>query len=376
MRHFYLATLFTFSTSIAFAQSSQLKIANNSLGKLQLSINEKADVKKQLAIIGEGIKAIDVAEKDKRTRNWPETWAIKTYLSSYVAIIDDNNANAEKYFQIAQEALDRATKLDKFQSNGDLINAATQNIHVKLLKDGNQAFEQNDFENAFEMLKKVSDYKPKDTTLATNVALCAQNIQQYNDALIYYTRAKDNGIKNPAVFQQLANIYASKFETDLAIKMLEDGLKVNQYQSYLLNDYINLLLDVEQYDKAYTAIESSLNAETRNRTLYFLYGYLQQQKNNNSIAEIAYKKALEIDQNYFDALYQLGIAFIQSANNALAKSDTRNFNSNINRAEYALLSAHEINVNHLNTVKLLIEIYTRKNKLDKVQELKRKLNEY
>ena len=374
---FFNILALSFYSQLAFSQGSQIKIANNSLAKLQNSIAEKADAKKQLTIIGEGIKAIDLAEKDKKTKNWPETWAIKAYLSSYIALIDENETNAEKYFQLAQDALVQATQLDKFQSNTELIKAADHNIHVKRLRKGTQAFQQNDFAIAYDLLKNVSDFMPADTLLATNVAICAQNLQQYNDALSYYIRAKEKGAKNPALFQNIANIYASKFETELAVKTLEDGLTLNAYHPLLTNDYINLLLDTEQYDKATRAIETSLKTEKRNKLLFFLYGYLQQnQAKNISTAELSYQKALEVDDNYFDALYQLALAYIQDANQALAQKDNRKFSANINRAEYSLLRAHEININHKNTIKLLIDIYTRKNRLDKVQELKRKLNEF
>lgn len=368
--------LLTIST-VAFSQGSQIKIANNSLAKLQNSIAEKADAKKQLTIIGEGIKAIEAAEKDKKTKNWPETWAIKAYMCSYIALIDDNETNAEKYFQFAQDALERAVKLDKFQTNTELIKAADHNVHVKLQRKGTEAFQQNDFSTAYELLKNVSDFMPTDTLLATNTAICAQNLQMYNDALTYFLRAKENGAKNPALFQNIANIYASKFETELAIKTLEDGLRLNAYHPLLTNNYINLLLDTEQYEKATRAIENSLKTDKRNKLLFYLYGYLQQnQAKNIGTAELSYQKALEVDYNYFDALYQLAVAYIQNANEALKQKDNKKFVANINRAEYSLLRAHDININHRNTIRLLIEIYTRKNRLDKVQELKRKLNEF
>lgn len=374
-----LFTIFTVSlfNIQAFSQGSQIKLANNSLAKLHVSIMKKADAKKQLTIIGEGIKAIEAAEKDKRTRNWPETWAIKSYLSSYIALIDENNVNADKYFQFAQEAQKKAVKLDKFQSNTDLINAANHNIYVKMQRDGTSAFQQNDFSTAYDLLKKVSDFMPKDTLLATNTAICAQSLQQYNDALAYFVRAKDNGAKSAILFQNIASIYASKFETELAVKTLEEGLKANEFHPLLTNDYINLLLDTEQYEKATRAVETSLKTDRKSKLLFFLYGYLQQnQAKNIGTAELSYQKALEVDYNYFDALYQLAVAYIQNANEALKQNDNRKFIANINRAEYSLLRAHDININHRNTIRLLIDIYTRKNRLDRVQELKRKLNEF
>ncbi|MDQ8052013.1 MAG: hypothetical protein REI78_03265 [Pedobacter sp.] len=373
----YLPILFLSISLNAFAQQSQVQLAQNNVGKLQLSIANKEDVKKQLVIVGEGIKAIEAAQNDKKTKNWPETWAIKAYLSSYVAVIDNNQDNTDKYYNLAVEALGKAISLDKYQANTTLIKAAAHNITIKKQADGSLAYQQNDFLTAFTLLKQVSDDLPKDTTIAINVALSAQSIQRYDDALAYLKRAMENGVKNPYVYQNAAIIYASKFESELALKTLENGLKVNAFHPLLTNDYINLLLDNEKYDQALKIIGGSLTTEKRNKLLFFLYGYLQQyQENNQSTAELSYKKALDLDQNYFDALYQLGIVYVNTANDALKSKNKVKFSALINRAELTLLKAHEINLNDRSTIQLLIEIYTRKNRLDKVQELKRKLNEF
>lgn len=374
-----ITTLFFISLQ-GYAQKSQMKIAQNAVGKLQVAISNKQDKAKQLSIIGEGIKATESAQTDRRTRNWPETWAIKAYLSSYVSLIDENEANAEKYYSLAIESLDTAKKLDRFQNNTGLIDAANYNVILKKQYKGNLAYSNNEFQNAFNLLKEVSDFFPKDTTLAINTALSAQSINDYNNALNYFKQAKENGARNPILFQSIANIYTSKSEIDIAVRTLEEGLVINPYDTFLTSNYINLLIDNEKYEKAIHAIEKTLTVESKNKLLYFLYGYLQQQNSTYNTAELAYKRALAIDQNYFDALFQLGLTYVEIANSGLKSQDTlnhqKNFTSNINRAELALLQAHEINPNDKATVQLLIDIYTRKNRLDKVQELKRKLEEF
>ncbi len=371
--------LVSISCNVAIAQKSQLQIARNSVGKLQVAISSNEDVQKQLTLLGEGIKAAEAAQGDKKTKKWPETWAVKAYLCSYVSILETNEGNADKYYNLAIQALDSAKRLDKFQANHQLIAASDFNINIRKQKKGNAAYANGDFSMAFELLREVSDYLPKDTSLAINTALSAQSIQAFDQALVYFKRAKENGIKNPVVFQNMANIYSSKFEHESAIKTLEDGIKVNPYHVFLTNDYINLLLDNEKYTDALRVIESTLKVETNNKLLHFLFGYLQQHRANYSSAELAYSKALTLDENYFDALYQLGLVYINSANESLKSTSAERapkFASYINRAEIALLQAHEVNQNDKATVQLLIEIYTRKHRLDKVQEFKAELAEF
>src|SRR5687768_2815411 len=100
MKYQYLFIFLLFTSLSSLAQKSQILLAQNTVGKLQASIANKEDAKKQLTVIGEGIKALDAAQGDKKTKNWPETWAIKAYLSSYIAVIDEGD-NADKYYNLA-----------------------------------------------------------------------------------------------------------------------------------------------------------------------------------------------------------------------------------------------------------------------------------
>ncbi|WP_421943675.1 tetratricopeptide repeat protein [Pedobacter sp.] len=371
------ATLITLSFN-TFAQKSQMLIARNAVGKLQASFAGKEDSKKQLGIITEGLKSIESAEKDNKTKNWPETFAIKSYLTSYAAIIETDGTASDKYFDSAVDAIKKAKALEKYEDPAGLIKASEHNILIKKQERGNLAYFNNDFKEALEDLREVSDKFPADSTLALNTAICAQNVQLYDESLKYFKRAKDDSIKNPAVFQKMSQLYVAKYDNEAAIKVLEDGLSVNPYNHSLTNDYINLLLDNENYAKASSLIENNLKVEKGNKLLFFLYGYLQQVGGNNPTAILAYNKALSTDQNYFDALYQLGVAYVNTANDALKKNDAdkkNQYSSLINKAQFALLRANEINPNDKKAVQLLIEIYSRKNAQDKVQDLKRRLQE-
>jgi tetratricopeptide (TPR) repeat protein len=361
-----------------YAQKTQLQIARNNLGKLQAGIRINQDTKQQMTILGDGIKAVESASQDRRTRKWPETWAIKAYFYSYLALIDTDEQRAEDSYTKAINLLDTVKALNRYSENAEIIDATKLNTIIKKQAKGNKAYAINDFNNAYLYLKDVSDYFPNDSTLAVNAALSAQNIRSYDNALVYFKRAKENGINNPLIFQVLANLYSSKFETEKAITTLEDGLKVNPLNGFLINDYINILVDNAQYDKAEKSIASVLNYDKDNKILYFLYGYLQQLKANNTLAEQSYRDALKLDQNYYPALYQLAITYIDAANSNLklkSADSVPNFVAKLNQSEDLLERAHEINPNDAHTIQLLIEIYSRKKQLDKVEALKGSLHE-
>ena len=373
-----LLVSFFISTNV-FSQKSQILIARNAVGKLQESIVKKEDANKQFNPIKEGLKSIESAEKDKRTKDWAETWAIKSYLNSYAALISTDEKASRTFYDTAVEAIKRARSLDRYDDNSGLIKASAHNLLIEKQDIGKQYFEANDFKMALENLKEVSDNFPADTSLALNNGICALNLQMYDEAIIYFNRAVENGIKNPAVYQKLAQIYTAKFDDKTAMKTLKDGLTISPLNTGLTSDYINLLIDTGDYPKALELINSRLEVENGDKLLLYLYGYLQQANNNKAKAILAYNSALEKDPNYFDAMYQLGLAFINSGNETLKSTDPnkiQQYNSFINRAEVALERANEIDPNNRNAVQLLTDIYTRKNELDKVQVLQGKLKEF
>jgi len=366
--------LITFS---AVAQKSQLRIARNTIGKLQAAIVAKADVNKQMNIIGEGLKATQSAQQDRKTKKYPETWAIAAYLNSYLAIIDEKDP--DKYFQDAIALIDTAQQLDRFHENEKLLEAAVLNTFVIKQEKGNRAFSSYDYATALGYLKELSDYFPQDSTLALNTAIACQSLRNYNQALTYYNRAIETGASNPVIYQHLAEIYSSKFDVENAIKVLEMGQKRNPNNVFIINDLVNLLLDNERYDKAEKTLEEAIRLEGRNKELYYLYGYLKQLKKQHTQAETAYNTALSMDPNFFPALYQLGTVYINMGNEIL-KSDKANrmqlYEEQINKSENILTHAYEIAPNDRQTIQLLIEINTRKQRYDKVDELKERLQEF
>lgn len=362
-----------------FGQKSQILIARNAVGKLQVSIVAKEDVKKQFDPIKEGLKAIESAEKDKRTMEWAETWAIKSYLNSYAALISNDDKASQEFYQAGNAAIVEARKLDRYDDNSRLIKASDHNLLIKKQNIGNAFYEKNEFKSAFENLKEVSDNFPADTTLSLNTAICALNLQMYSEAMTYFNRAVENGIQNPAVYQKIAQIYTSKFDDKAALKALDEGLAANPSNSGLLTDKINLLIDAGSYSQALNLIGNKLDAQEGNELLVYLYGYLQQANKNNAKAISAYNIALKKDPSFFDAMYQLGLAFVEASNEELRRVDgskMQRYQSYINRAELALERANEIDPNNKNAIQLLIDIYTKKNELDKVQTLKTKLREF
>jgi tetratricopeptide (TPR) repeat protein len=105
--------------------------------------------------------------------------------------------------------------------------------------------------------------------------------------------------------------------------------------------------------------------------------------------ENAYQRALEIDPEYFDAAYNLGALYVNAAAvlieeaNKLPLDKEKEYNKLIEKAnDYLSKSlpnlerALVLQPNDFNTMVSLKEIYTRLNKLEKLQEINQRIEEY
>ena len=358
-----------------YAQKNQVQIARNAVGKLQVSFVDPALKAKSLGYITDGLKAIDLAKENKKTGKWAETWAIKAYLHSVNSLLSANGDAAEKQLNLALSALDTAKTLDKEQINSIIIKATINNTMIKRLDKGNTAFLDKDFLEAYETLKEVSDYNEVDTSLALNVAIAAQNIQQDGEALKYLKRAKTHGIRNPAVFQQLSKVYSLKMEPDQALMVLKEGIKLNPDNIVLKRDYINVLLDNGKYTDALDALEKELLVTRTDEKLFFIYGLLNQLENRFPDAEAAFKRSIALNSYNFDAFYQLGLVYLDKAN-LQAKNTGVGYKDAIANAELAFNKAFTIKPNDKATISLLIQIYKSQSDLERARELQRRLREF
>ncbi|RYE41002.1 MAG: tetratricopeptide repeat protein, partial [Sphingobacteriales bacterium] len=284
---------------------------------------------------------------------------------AYQASISSLDA-AETYLSKAQGVLDTAMQLDVGQVNQQYIQATIYNMNLKRLERANLAFGEKDYDTAYGIYSKLSDQLPKDSTLAINTAITANFLQRRNDAFKYMKRSADLNVHNPGVYQFLGNWHEARQETDLAIQAFENGLKYNPGNLALNNEYLNVLINNSRFTKVLSAIDIALKANPDDERLYYLLGYVHQQRGNFTESKSAFEKAIALNNYFFDAYYQLGILYLAKPNNPIADNG---------KAQIALQRAYDIKPNDKQVIRLLIQINEYYKRGDVVQNLRRRLNE-
>ena len=375
----------------AFAQKSELNSAKQNYALYEIGLQSKSDMKKQLDVLNLARESTDKAITNDKTKDLPELWAYRGLIYSSIAVTDTvNKDNAEAAFKTAQEAIAKAKTLDANNENTKYIESADKNLAIMMQNKGVAAFNRKDFKEAYHSFKFIADVMPTDSLFNMYTAIAANSAQMYDEAIKYYNKTIELNPNNPGLYQELEKVYMVKTDTANALKIIDAGRE--KYPEYmgLIYDELNIYLARGQAGKQISKIENAIAKDPENKTLRFVAGVAYSANNEKDKAEAAYKKALEIDPDYSDAIYNLAVinidkgnAYINEANklpNTKASeakyNDLKNrFESELGNALPLLEKARELNPKDASVLNTLREVYVKLNKLDKAAEVKKALDE-
>lgn len=218
--------------------------------------------------------------------------------------------------------LDADNKLDKkiiegYKSLRELNNKLALNYFYQ--KDYLSSYKS--FDNYLKLgeIKGVSD--KIDTVIIYYTGVTAQSANMYDEAILYFNKAKELKYNDPYLYTSLKECYLAKGDSAAALQSLQDGLKVFPKNVVVLTELINYYLVKGEGDKALDYLQKAKEQDPGNKSYYFAEGTLLDKMGQVDNAVNAYKKAISIDSTYFDAYFNLGVLHF---NNAVKLSEVAN----------------------------------------------------
>jgi tetratricopeptide (TPR) repeat protein len=255
-----------------------LKRISLAIGALALTITF---AKAQTAL--EGIRAIEVEQYENAKK-------------IFSALISANPSDANNYYYMGkafygQEKIDSAKiYFDKgleINPNSSLNIVGNGSI---LFDTGNEAEAKAKFEQAV-TLTQAKDYQ---TLLDIGKAYTELGKKNYNEALNYFTRAKNLNIKNPEVFVAIGDVYMQQVNGTEAIKFYNEALKLNP--NYV-NAYVRtgkLYTRALNYQEAKSAFEKAITIDAAYAPIYREIGELELTAKKYDLAVENYKKYMDL----------------------------------------------------------------------------------
>lgn len=253
------------------------------------------------------------------------------------------------------------------------------------------AFSHGDFSGSvgyFELILSVANtriYKgTSDTIIIYNCALAAKNAGDHQKAAKYFKQAIDLNYGGSDIYYLLKNEYVELGDSAAAIATLEDGFDRYPDTSLILIEIVNYYLTSGDAEKGLAYLELAEKKETSNPSIYFAKGTLFEKVGDKEKALNAYEQALEIDPEYFNAYFNMGALYYNSAvelyDVANSKEDLDEYNAakkiaddELAKAIEPMEKAHELHPQDKAVLETLQTVYYRLQMMDKYEEVKSKL---
>lgn len=281
------------------AQEKAVKAANRYLSQQKLS---------------EAATAIDAAVNDPTTANSLTAWMTRGKIYTAIA---GNPLLARDYpdaADFAKESFEKALQLDPSDKTLVFIRQDVARLWGVFYDKGIMEYENRDFaagvasfEKAIQVSMLEGDY---DTATAFNVALCAANAGDLDKAIEYYGIMVNDNYPNSTAYSNMADAYLKKDMREEASKVMEKALKLFPEDK---NVYVNaslVYLNIGANEKASELLSRALDKWGDDASFQFFIGVAYDYDKRYDDAEAAYKKALEINPEYYDATFNLAAFYV------------------------------------------------------------------
>ncbi len=363
-------------SNLAFAQKAQVQTAYNYLRYDDL---DKAK------------EAIDQAAANESTIGMAKTWYYRglIYHAIYESKKPEFTVLKPGSLQEAYKSYQKTLELDSKKEYKDDLDKSIAILGSQFLNEGVDKFRDKDYSGAVNMFESSADisktYFSKTDTLAIyNAALAAEKAKDYVKAKKYYQQIIDLNYQGAKGYNFLSKIYLAEKDTANAIVTLQAGRQKYPADANLMLDQLNIYLISGKDKEALGMIDQAIALDPSNANLYSVKGNINDKAGNQEVAIAAYKKAIELNPQYFDANYNLGalifnqgVEMVDKANKLPPSKQAEfdklktQFDAKFGEAKPYFEKAYQLNPKDIATINSLKQLYLRLGDMPKAEEMKK-----
>ena len=252
-------------------------------------------------------------------------------------------------------------------------------------------YEKQDFEKAFESFRMgivVADSpyfeEPVETGILFNTGFVASLAGNHEEALEFFNRAKETGYSEGNIYVLMKNTYLELGDSLSAEKILQEGFQAYPQDNAILIELVNYYIVAENTKAALDYLQLAKKQEPDNPSFYYAEGTLHERLKEPEKAMDAYLSALEIDPDYYEVNFNMGVMHYNKAVAMLDEANKLTDNIEYMKARDAafevlgqsvpyLEKAHEVNPDDEDTMETLRILYYRLEMPEKLKEMYEKL---
>ncbi len=297
----------------------------------------------------------------------------------------------ESPLEEAYEAFQTAIELDERGRQERRLQEAFLRLHGQFISQAVKQYEDSEFKKAFESFQyavKVADSplyeEPIDTGIVFNTGFLAAVAGEHEEALKYLKRARDMDYSDANLYVLIKETYVELGDSTSAERILQEGFEKFPQENALLIELVNFYIHADNAEAALDYLELAKQQEPDNPSFHFAEGALFERLGKGDKAKEAYKRSIELDPDFFDVNYNMGVIYYNEAVRMLEEA-----NEIVDNVEYEearkeafdvlrksipyMEQAHVVDPDHRETMETLRILYYRLGMEDKLEEMNKKL---
>lgn len=292
-----------------------------------------------------------------------KVWLTRAKVYAAIATTDnaDYQALSDNPLEEVKKSLDKVKELEKETSITYVTAFGPQEKYIALTQDfngqylesqlftdlyqrGAESFDNDDLRGAIGYFEDALVIKPTDTFSIMNVISAAYNLDEGPDGDVIETysrklmdmkfRVDSTGYSGFSILsgfklneagamlseaENAADSAAAMKVYEEAMAVLDEGLALFPEDSDLQMSSITAYIRLDKTEEAIDQLESVVK-ENPDKQLYFNLGILYDKLGDYESSKTSYKKAIEMDPEYFDAYYNLGAMYFTLGNKKYAEA--------------------------------------------------------
>ncbi|MBK9758958.1 MAG: tetratricopeptide repeat protein [Flavobacteriales bacterium] len=263
----------------------------------------------------EAVGYIEPAILNEGTMVKEKTWRYRAQIYSRIVFGDDAALKGkfpdalDKAVASYQKAMELDTKGAEKEDNVRALEA----LQGTALNEGNAAFEAKNYDKAvasYAMSEKIAKSFGKiDSNAVFNSALAYESKGDLPKALERYQECIKIGYDKPEIYRYAASLQNRNKDLEGGLATIGDGLKRHAGNKELMLDYISYLQEANRVAEAEPMVVAALEKDPSNAVLHSLLASIYEGKGKIDEAEAEYKKSIELDPQFFDGQYNIGVLY-------------------------------------------------------------------
>jgi len=283
------------------------------------------------------MEAIEPTITHEKTKDDAKTWFFrgKIYQAIYETKEDKYKSLHANPLKVAVESFMKALELDEKNYHTDMVLQYLDVEGKQFINEGITRYNAKDYAGALEAFEttlaitNIEQIKRLDSLAIYYAGACAEQTGDLAKAEKYYRQAIDIDYKAEQAYVRMERMYAAAGDQEKSIAVLKEGRKAFPANQTMITDEVNVYLTQDKHAEAVTALEAAIKGEPNNASLHFAYGFVNDRLAAKEIeanpdgneaydtyiakAEESYGKAVELDGENFDAVYNLGALYFNQA---------------------------------------------------------------